>query len=311
MMNKNYFAVGAATLAMLAAAVVPSRAQLAPAEIPILTQYVGYGAIFFARSEDGSILTNAADANKGYRDGEWSNVWVAVDGSWTQRKIRSMTEIWTDTSGRPHSLSVLKLQLEFNDALKSKYYALGRQQVKIDSLVAESGVLDRATLAIPYTKLGLRADAVAEKLRYERSSGAALSAIDPGSALEKEQFASYVSEKLSEASSKLASLRGAVDAVPLMKTRYIEPSPAHKNSLDGLSGLEFSWQGLTSMARDEYGHVRYYSGDHDVPERSVMEFVDPAGMTPTVVSDLLEKEAAAAKAVGLAESLFTDLFTPL
>lgn len=309
MINNKYLAVIFGILALLATTPVPCRSQPAAAEIPILTQYVGHSDMFFARSDDSGILTAADDAYNGNRSGEWSNVLVAVTGWPGPRKIRSLTEVWTDTSGRPHSLRVLKLQLEFNDELRSKAYFPGRSQ-KVEGLVLESGVLDKQTLSIPYTKLDSRTLILSQKLHHERLVASAHSAIDPAAAIERAEFASYVTEKLREAESKLGPLREAIDAVPLTQTSHIPASRAHIDARDGLRNLEFAWAGLSSTTTDKFGNVRYHSGDRDVPERSVKEFVDPAGMTSSVVSDLLDKEAAAAKAVGIAENLFKDLFSP-
>lgn len=309
-MNKNNSVGFVVALAMWAAIAVPGRSQASPVEIPILTQYVGYSDIFFARSDDPGILTCASDPNNGNSEGEWSNVLVAVTGGRGQRTFKSLTEFWTDTAGRPHSLSVLKIQIEYNDALIAKNYYIGRPGGKIDGLVPESGVLDGQTLAISYTKLSIRAKSISQKLDYERSVASAQSAIDSGVAGEKEQLVSFVAEKLSDAWSKLASLRAAVEGVPLKQTSYIPAPLTHVDARDGLRWLKFAWAGLSSSGRDKSGNLLYQSGDYDVPELSIKDFVDPAGMTPAVVADILEKEAAAAKAVGIAESLFKDLFTP-
>lgn len=295
-------------LAMWAAMGAPCRAQQASAEIPILAQYVGRGTIFFVPDGDSAVLFSKSDANTGLGGGESSNVWVAVTAWGGRRNIRAKTEIWIDSGGRPHSLSVLKLQIEFNDALKAKAW---RRNETVDSMVVETGVLDRETLSIPYTKLSFRAESVASVLRLEKSSTKALAVIDPGAAVLKEQFATHVSEKLNEAFSHLVVLHQAINAVPLMKTRYMSDSRPHKNTLDGLDRLDFDWSSLRYMGPDRYGNSRYFSDERDVPpELSVKEFVNLLGMTPAVVSDLREKEAAAAKAIGLAENLYKDLFTP-
>jgi len=307
MKNKINLLAFVVALTLMATA-IPWSAHAAPSEIPVLTQYVGYSDLFFASSGAG-IVTTASDAYNGNRSGDWSNVLVAVTGS-RPRKIRSLTEVWTDTSGRPHSLSVMKLQVEYNDALAAQDYVLGRPSRKVDGLVLESGVLDRQTLAIPYTKLNARASHLGKKVDYERHSAEALFPVDPGAATEREQFCSYVLEKLRDAWSKLALLRAAVDAVPFTQTSYIPERRVQVAGWDGLRGLDFVWVGLRSTNQDKSGEDRYYSGTRDTPELSIKEFVDPAGMTPAVVSDLLEKEAAAAKAVGVAENLFNDLFTP-
>jgi hypothetical protein len=301
--------VFAAAISLIAGG-MPLRLRAATGEIPVLTQYAGYSDKFFASGGAG-IVTAADDAYNGNRSGEWSNVLVAVTGFPRQRKIRALTEFWTDTSGRPHSVSVLKLQVEYNDALEAKNYSIGRPNGQVDGLVPESGVLDRQTLAIPYTKLDLRAANLSRKNDHERDAAAARFPIDPEAAAEGEQFCAYVLEKLRDAWTKLALLRAAVDAVPLAQTGYIPERRVEVDPGNGLRGLNFSNAGLSLPDRDRFGNFHYYAGTYEAPERSIKEFVDPAGMTPAVVADLLEKEAAAAKAVGEAESLFKDLFTPL
>lgn len=264
------------------------HAQPASAEIPILNQFVGRRSMYFVRAYDGGVAFYGR-----YRD--LSNVWVAVTrGRWPTRDVKALTEIWVDSYGRPHSLSVLKVQLKFNDDITAKAFNVYTRKLdEHEPFVSETGILDRATLTIPRTRLSARAHEISSQVRRKEST----------------QFTRYVFDALEEAFSRLNELEQAMQAVPVLKTQDMHSLKDRDHGIDGLRGLEVDgYFDLRPMAPDSSGNDRYQSDKDEVPpERNVAEFIDLAGLTPTVVADLQQREIAAVKAVDFARSLCNDL----
>lgn len=290
MMNKKTLFTNI-TLAAWYALGAPCHAQPSPVEMPVLDQYVGYCRMYFARVHEGAVAFYG-----GINTRDLSNVWVAATcgPQWPKREIKAQTEIWADRNGRPHSLSVLRLQIKFNDDIKARAY--NRWTHKWDEhepFVAETGILDRATLAIPHTKLLGRAHRISSQIERKEFTN----------------FTTYVNDTLKEAFVRLSELEQAMQSVPVLKTQDMPSMRDRDHGLDGLRGLSVDLSfDLTPMTPDSSRNDRYQSAKGEVPpERSVAEFIDLSGLTQTVVADLQQKEIAAVKAVDFAQSLCNDL----
>lgn len=293
-------------LAVWPALGVPCCAQDSPADIPVLKQYFGPDWVYFASAGDEALIFE-----KRPKDG--SNVGVAVERSPINRRILANTDIWTDSRGRLHTLSVLKLQLEYNEYRQKEERLRGPSTTEA-SAFDETGILDCKTLAIPYAKLAARVKRIADRLVDEDAAAERLAATDPSAATLKKNYAAYLREKIWAATARLNELNKAVFAVPT--SRADEESPVLRPDLVNLRGL----RGLDvptaspyyfKVVSEDSGAVRFVSvSDTFLPERFITEFVDPLGMTPAIAADLQEKTVAAEKAVIAAETLCRELLTP-
>lgn len=275
-----------AMLAVSAAFRPPCFAQSAPLKIPILNQHVTSRRMLFAQGDGGVAFYGGTNTR------DLSNVWIEVNGSQLspKRGIKALTEVWVDAASRQHSLSVLKLQIDYNAAITAKAYdPYFHKWSDHEPFVLESGILDRETLAIPYTRLITRARAISARLRYTAASNGA----------------SYVFDSLNAAYAKLRELDAELRVVPVLQTVNM-PSLRSDVELDGFRDLAWP-EGFSSRGRDKYYDVYASGAGETPPERLVTEFIDLSALTPVVVERLQQKERAAAKAVEFAASLCEDL----
>jgi hypothetical protein len=284
----------------------PCCAQDSPVDIPVLKQYVGPDWVYFASAGDEALIFE-----KRPKDG--SNVGVAVERAAINRRILANTDIWNDSRGRLHTVGVLKLQLEYNEYLKKEERLWGPNTTGASAL-AETGILDCKTLAIPHAKLAPRAKRIADRLADEDAAAERLMATNPSAATLKKKYAAYLWEKSWAATARLDELNQAVFAVPTSRAEeespVLRPDAVNLRGLRGLDAPNASPYYFKLMNEDS-GAVRFVSvSDTFLPERFIAEFVDPLGMTPAIAADLQEKTAAAEKAVIAAEYLCRELLTP-
>lgn len=274
------------------------------ADIPVLRQYGGRDWIYFATASDEAMIFENLP-----NDG--SNVLVAAERSSAGKRIRANTEIWTDNLGRLHTVGVLKLQLEFNAYLKEQKRIWGPSLI-VGTSVAESGILDFKTLLIPLTKLEPRVRRLTDRVAEEYAAADRIAATDPGAAALKRAYASYFRERASIAKARVDELYSAIAAVPLARVRESDlPSASGRPS--GLRGLEIpiDERNFLNLVSQDSREVRFVTVHPTLQEEMFLsEFIDPAGMTPTIADDLRKKVAAADEAVNLAENLCRELLTP-
>lgn len=280
---------------------MPCRAQNPSPDYPILQMYASKTMTYFAPVGDQTLIFE--------NSGGASNAVIAFPtyaprNGVKNRKILSQTDFWMDRHGRLHSLSVLKLQVEHNDDVAEKtsggaYYL---------STAEEHGALDRETLFIPHGKLIFRIGKLTDRMITENEQIAALEAAKPGSAALKIKYSNYFYLKIEAAKKRLAALNVSLSSIPLQDRPEIPAPPAATPRLQGLRGLEIpdmtGGSGLDVAVRTpeviQFGFKSEWNGKD----------ADMASVTPSIAKDLMEKEAAAAQAVGLAENICRDLLAP-
>lgn len=280
---------------------MPCRAQNSSPDYPILQMYASKTMTYFAPVGDQRLIFE--------NGGGASNAVIAFptfdrrNGVYN-RQILSQTDFWMDRHGRLHSLSVLKLQVKHNDEVAE----ITSGGVYYLSTVEEHGALDHEILFIPHGKLAIRIGKLTDRLIAENEQIAALKAANPGSATLKIKYSIYFYSKIEEAKKRLAAFHASIASIPLQDRPELPAPPAATPRLQGLRGLEIpdmtGGSGLDVAGRTpeeiQFGFKSEWNGKD----------ADPASVTPPIAKDLMEKEAAAAQAVGLAESICRDLLTP-
>lgn len=294
--------------AFIALAIGPGLGGLCRAQdagdIPVLKQYDGRDWIYFAPATDETLIFENQPHGA-------SNVWVAAEWSPINPRILSKTDAWTDSQGRPHTVGILKLQLEFNAYVKTQR-ALGPPYVA--DTVRETGILDFSTLTIPHTKLEHRARRIGIRLEEEDAAAERLATTDPNATAIKKKYIAYLREKIEAAISLIRELHDALLAVPTAEAGA-EATILRTEAADllGLRGLE--------IPRNEPNSLRLVSDDSRSirlvttrpllqAELFVRDFIDPIKMTPAIAENLQEKTAMAEKAVISAEFACNNLLTP-
>lgn len=296
-------------LAMPAWPVLTSRchAQNSYSDIPVLKRYVGRDWIYFASASDGALIFEN-------RPGGASNVWIAAEKSPINRRILAKTGSWTDSRGRLHTVNILKFQLESNEFGREEERLWGPSFTGGIGGIYETGVLDSRTLAVPWAKLAARVGRISRRLDDEDEEVKRLENVNAGAAVIKKNFASYLREKERTATTLLDELNRAVNAVPQMSPgEEVLASNPGSVELTGLDGLEIprATRYDLKLVGEGSGLIRLVAvDDRFEPERFDSKIVDPRLMTPGIVAEIQEKEAAAEKAVIFAESLCRDLLTP-
>lgn len=281
---------------------LPCHAQDS-ADIPVLKQYGGPDWIYFAKADDDALIFENLP-----NDG--SNVLVAAERSAAGRRILANTEIWTDKLGRLHTTGVLKLQLEYNAFLKEQRSIWGPGRTGA-TVVDESGILDFKTLSIPFAKLEPRIRRITDRLD-EDAAAERLATNDPAAAALTKAYAPFIREKASAAMERMDDLRIAIASVPRSENSEASPTST-TDGRQGLRGLEIpseKWHFLRIVSQDSR-EIRFAAARPMLQdELFVTEFIDPTGMTPTIVGNLSEKAAAAEKAIVAAENICRELLTP-
>lgn len=284
--------------------VEPCRAQAGTSDIPVLGRFDGRDWIYFAPPGDGTL-------NFKNPPQEGSNAWVAAERAESNRRILSKVPMWKDNRGRLHTVGVLKVQMEFNDYVRAA--RISDPTAGFSYEVAETGILDVQTLAIPYMKLSVRILKINARLVDESDAINRLHKTDPSAAALRDKFLSYMAEKNEDAVKLLNELNELIFDLPQSQpgqgfTGF--SSPGNFTGLRDLALPTASQDGLRLESRTE-GESRFSrASGRTNPEDSNADFIDTSQMTRAMFARLLTKEAAVERAAAFSESLCKDMLTP-
>lgn len=286
-------------------------------EIPVLNQYVTSQWTYFADERDAGLCFEWTETRRA------SNVWVAASLSPIDRKIKAKVETWIDRRSRPHSLDVLRAQLEFNDFLAKARHPYGPQSSFTPQWIPKhikpvpiTGILERMTLLIPVWRAEMRLAELGARVDTERASAMRVAESGPVAGELKKKYADFITEKIRSAATSAATLEAALRAIALRPVSDEVPLPRYDGyAMSGLDDRDLSAPynsgGELIIRESRDGFVRFGRElSNAPPEDAIYEFVDQRALTAGAVDQLKRLETSMIENIETASNICKDLFTP-